>query len=36
MISANNGKSTAVFSQDEEDKSIHPLLRAAKRGEANK
>ena len=34
MIIANNGKSTTVFSQDEEDKSIHPLLRAAKRGEA--
>lgn len=33
MISANNGKSTTVFSQDEEDKPIHPLLRAAKRGE---
>lgn len=34
MISTNGGKSTTVFSQDEEDKPIHPLLRAAKRGEA--
>lgn len=31
MISANNGESTTVFSQDEE--PINPLLRAAKRGE---
>ncbi len=34
MISTNGGKSTTVFSQDEDDKPLHPLLRAAKRGEA--
>ena len=34
MIIAENGKSTAVFLQDEDSKPINPLLRAAKRGEA--